>query len=825
MSHRRLVPFVLLTLAAVCAPASAQTNVIRVPRDVKDLQGAIRSVKNGGAIELAAGTYTPSTAGYSISNLGKAFTVRAAKGATVVLDGRGQGTILRFRNGSRSRGRLVTFERITFQNGFSATEGDGGAVTLTAAQARFVDCRFLNNTATGRTTGGGAVRVLTGSEATFVRTEMRGSSSLNRGGAIEIISATVVIEGGSLVENRTNLPGHKPTATGGAIYLLDSVLRVSDARFERNQAAWVGGAIYAYGRWADPVDVPRADVTVVRSTFLDNVAINDTCCTLAGATQGGAIHVENQTTLRLQHSHFFGNRAKLGGAVNNYRAIVEVTGSLFDGNRAVEGAVLGAGGAIFAASNETAVDGGVNRRPAVLTITDSLVRSGRPEPAAHTGGCVGAGGDASRAYGDNGAIPMGTVEENRARVTVLRSVFADCDVQREPAVGGGMGGALNVSLATLLLEDSMVLDSDARGDGAGGGGVAIQGESIAAVSRTTFARNTADRWGGALFLNGVMVQVNESRFFANDVRPGISEALGDSRGAAIYSIPLLSQQRPERARNVGGMVINSVFSENAGLPLWDAEPASGPINELRYDNNQFYETAFGDRVYVNAAATSNGASVSTLNSLVVYRGGRGTTDKSASPNAGLFAPPGIGTLRAAPSAVGTGAPPMSGSFLGFAWSGRSATLDGQALTTRSGLRASGAGTHSLVVDGRPASSASFGNVTCPAGAVCLADGRFDVRVTWKNGEKLRRARLVSREADTAFFALPGGTTLAVQVLDRRDKNGHFWVVRSVSGVSALSAASKHTVRITDTRTGTTRVWVPVAGEGDTEVDRQAFPGS
>lgn len=438
---------------------------------------------------------------------------------------------------------------------------------------------------------------------------------------------------------------------------------------------------------------------------------------------------------------------------------------------------------------------------------------------------MGAGGDASRAYGENGAIPMGTVEENRARVTVLRSVFADCDVQRDPAMGGGVGGALNVSLATLLLEDSMVLDSDARGDGAGGGGVAIQGESIAAVSRTTFARNTADRWGGALFLNGVMVQVNESRFFANDVRPGISEGLGDSRGAAIYSIPLLSQQKPERARNVGGMVINSVFSENAGLPLWDAEPVSGPINDLRYDNNQFYERAFGDRVYVNANAAPNGASVSMLNSLVVSRGDRGATDKSAIANAGLFSPPGIGTLRAAPSVVGTGAPAMSGSFLGFAWSGRSATLDGQTLTARSGLQAAGAGTHSLVVDGRAAQPAVLGSATCSAGAVCLTDGRFEVQVTWRKDGALRRARLVSREADTAFFALPGGITLAVQVLDQRDRNGHFWVVRSVSGVSTLSAAFRHTVRISDTRTGTTRTWTPVAGEGDTEVDRQAFPGS
>ena len=799
--RRSIVAFLILVFLGTMPAVAAPRKVVRVPRDVKDLQTAIRSVKAGDVIELAAGTYPAPAKGFTISNLGKAFTIRAAAGASVILDGKGTATILRFKNGSRSRGKRVTFERLVFQNGFSRTEGDGGAATITAAEARFVDCKFLNSSASGRTTGGGAARVLTGSDVTFVNTEWRGNSSANRGGALEVLFSTVAIEGGAFAENRTNLPGHKPAAAGGAIYVLDSTLRATGTRFERNQAGWVGGAIYAFGSWSDPVSVPKSDLTVVRSTFLENVAINDPGGRAAGPTQGGAIHVENQTTLRLQHSQLLGNRARLGGAIDDYRGIVEVTGSQLSANSATEGAVFGSGGGIFAASNESAADGAINRRTSTVTITDSLLQGGTGQPAAHTGGCITAGGDVARAYGENGAIQMGTLDENRARIEVRRSVFADCDVQQEATGGGGFGGALQVSLANLVLEDSMVVESDARGGNAGGGGVSVQAESVAAIARTTFARNTAGNAGGGLFVGGSTLNASQCRFFGNQA--GSFGTLTQSRGAALFTIPLLSPQRP---RNVSGTVADSLFSQNTGLAVWDAEPASGPVNEMRYSNDQFYETAFGDRVYVHSRWAPGGVNASGLNTIRTNAG-----------NQRQLSAPVAGTLLAAPSVAGTGAPPAAGSFLHYAWSGRSASLDGQALGAKSGIVPAAPGSHVLVVDGTQVASLTLGTATCAnRGAVCVAAGRFEIRVPG--------ARLLTQEADTAFFSLPGGATLAVQVLDRRDRNGHFWVARSVSHVSTLSALSGHTLEITDTATGETRTWDLDTGAGDTEVDSLAFRG-
>src|SRR6185295_7801962 len=428
---------------------------------------------------------------------------------------------------------------------------------------------------------------------------------------MSVRSATVNVQGGSFTGNRTNLPGHNPNSFGGAIMVVDGTLRVSGVRFEGNQAGWVGGAIYAIGNWDK-----GSDVLVTRSSFIGNQAVADPCCDNPDASTGGALHAEDLTTLRVHQSLFLRNRADLGGAVNNYRAIVEIHGSVFQANQTTllkpEG---GAGGAIAALSADQAdasTDfGAINRRPARLVITQSLLQGGSEVARApDSGGCILAGGDGLRVYGGGAVPPAGTLAENRATVELRGVVFSDCDA--EAAAGGtGIGGALVGDVIDLLVEDSMVLDSDARGPNAGGGGIALRQESNARIVRTTFARNSAQKMGGALLLNGSTALVDDCRFYSNDVA-GSFEALNDSRGAAIFSIPLLD---PARFRNVGGVVSNSAFFENQGIPIWDVDPQSGPINDMRYNGNRFSSGFFGNLVYVDTFAAAGGASVDTLNFL------------------------------------------------------------------------------------------------------------------------------------------------------------------------------------------------------------------
>ncbi len=814
-----------LSLAAsvllLSAAAPSWSQVLRVPKDVKDLQSAINSVADGGVIEIAAGTYATPPRGYSIENERKGFTIRAAGGAAV-LDGGGARLLLRYENSRRDRGKLVTFEGLTFRNGFSETEGDAGGVTLSAADALFVGCVFEDNRGTGRSSGGGAVRALADTNVTFSGSTFRRNSSQNRGGAIEIIGSTVGIQGGQLTDNRVNLPGHKNNAPGGAIYLLGGTLRVSGALFRNNQAGWVGGAIYAFGIWTAPETTPFSLVQVSRSTFEGNKALADPGVTAPSQTTGGAIHVEDQTTLEIDSSVFKENTAEFGGAIDNYRAIVNIRGSWFQGNRApLSDTKIGAGGGIFVASvdfaDSSTNSGAINRRSARLTIEDSLLQGGGG-PVANTGGCLMAGGDANRVYGDT--VPQaGTVAENRARVELRRTVFADCDVVPQPGAGGG---AVQTDLVDLLMEDSMVLDSDALGASGSGGGMMIGRESNAVIARSAFARNTAVKWGGALFLHGSTVQISDSQFFSNEISPGVSEPVTDSRGAAIFAMPVTDPARP---RNVGGLVASSVFSGNIGLPIWDNDPASGPINEMRYNGNLFNTAVFGDRVYINNLADPGGASAQDLNSMVVSRGSRGTTDKSDGGNSRVTSIPKAGSVLAVPPFLGTGSADARGkSFLAYAWSGRSATLAGQSLSAKAGLlETAAAGDYALAVEGGNVDTARLSASACTSGpTLCLNGDRFVVEVAWKDFQgNTGSGKAVSLTSDTGYFWFfnESNVELVVKVLDGRGVNGKFWAF-----YGALSNV-QYTLKITDTVTGRVRTYTNPSGRFASVADTGAFPSA
>ena len=200
-------------------------------------------------------------------------------------------------------------------------------MTLSESEALFRQCSFLNNRAASLMTGGGAVKALPGSSATFMNCSFRNNSSPLRGGAIVVRGSDVTIQGGELVGNRTNLPNHQISSFGGAIVVIDGSLTVSGTRFDGNQAGWTGGAIYAIGNWDK-----GSTVSVSRSTFTGNLAVPDPRCVNPLPTSGGAIDAEDLTTLQIADSLFQRNGAALGGAVDGYRADARISGSVFQAN-------------------------------------------------------------------------------------------------------------------------------------------------------------------------------------------------------------------------------------------------------------------------------------------------------------------------------------------------------------------------------------------------------------------------------------------------------------------------------------------------------------
>lgn len=109
---------------------------------------------------------------------------------------------------------------------------------------------------------------------------------------------------------------------------------------------------------------------------------------------------------------------------------------------------------------------------------------------------------------------------------------------------------------------------------------------------------------------------------------------------------------------------------------------------------------------------------------------------------------------------------------------------------------------SASVDGTPAPSPA-GATACAAGpeSLCLGDGRFEVRVDWRDPRTGDEG--VGRVFDGLGTALSGyfwffrddNLELAVKVLDAREIDGHFWILWG--GLSDVG----YTIRVTDTESG------------------------
>lgn len=106
-------------------------------------------------------------------------------------------------------------------------------------------------------------------------------------------------------------------------------------------------------------------------------------------------------------------------------------------------------------------------------------------------------------------------------------------------------------------------------------------------------------------------------------------------------------------------------------------------------------------------------------------------------------------------------------------------------------------------------------------ALCLEDGRFQVRVDWQASPlgPSMSAAAVPLTSDTGYFWFfdDSNVELVVKVLDGTAINGHYWVFYgSLSNV-------QFEIRVTDTQTGQTKTYVNPAGFMFSIADTLAFP--
>ncbi|MCG8461566.1 MAG: hypothetical protein MI919_35240 [Holophagales bacterium] len=742
-------------------------SVIHVPADM-DLQTAINSVSDGDTIEIAPGTYPAPVGGFSINNEGVDFTVRAATPGTVTLDGSGSRPVVRFLD-SPGSDYSVVFEGIEIANGLSTSDGTGGGLTMSNAHATFVDCVFSGNTSDAPQTGGGGALIFGDSEVAFFGCTFQNNRATNEGGALRVgTGARATIHDSVFTGNLTNLPGHRVTAAGGAIHATSARLDIADSRFVSNESGCIAGAVYALGDW----NQPEQQVTIVNSTFEDNSVDPAPAVVCTFTPVGGAIHLEDRVSAEIHHSRFITNSAEIGGAISSYRAALGLRDSVLRGNfNSGTGASI-FGGALGITSND-AIDastnqGAINRPSASTVVEDSFFqgRFGGTTDASLKGGCIFSQGDTNRTYGAGGVPQMGNAATNRAGLTIRRSIFFDCDVAEDlGTVGTGTGGGVSTSHTALTLEDSLFIDNDATGPTGAGGALRIVFETLANIENTTFAYNTAGDRGGAIQVSGSTLDADNTQFIENVVTDG-------GNGSAIWSGTLTFLGND---LDTDGLVQNSVFSNNSARAIQELDNNSPPINDLRYNSNQFFTgSGAGSTVFGNSLA--GGHSVSSLNSLVVTRTSAPNTDKSTVANTELTTEPELGALLAAPpSILGAHAegdpPPIPESFLAFAWGapgGTQVRLFGATLAETSGLETSGSGTQTLEVGSNDflatITNAPIPNASLSANPISISGGESsDLSWATTAGTFLgvsidRRVSLVSETASGMVTVTPPATT-------------------------------------------------------------------
>lgn len=669
------------------------------------LQQAINSATDGIVIELAAGTYAAPSGSFTMYNPTAGFTVRAAAGAAVTLNGGGGTDILRFTNSAKP----VTFQGITFLNGVSNSNFIGGAMTLDHVEAIFISCTFQNNAANGSTTGGGglwlnAVKVL------FQSCNFTSNTSLNYGAAFSALDSQVFINSSRFSGNRTNLANHHVNSAGGAINANATLLRIQNCRFDNNQAGLAGGAIYAYGPWKDPVDYtsPVTTLIVNNSTFTGNQAVRGPGGPVESPAIGGAIFGEDQTTVQVSNCRFSGNSARLGGGLASYRALVEVVNCVFKDNQATGTAAdESIGGAIISLSvdnnDASTKNGTINRPSSRLTVRDTLIQGTLGTNSAGRGGGIFASGDLAAAY----VKRDGTVQSNRAAVTLTRVAFMNLSAIGDDALGAGLGGAFQGDFASLTADNVIVANCSASNFG---GGFRFGQNCSVTMTNTIVAQVSAAKAGAGITMFGGALNLTNCSFVQNSITAGpYGTVICAGIGGANGSVP---------ATDMTGLVQNCVFSNNgAGSVIYDSEPGGfGAYNRLQYSSNQFFSPA--NEVYFNDLIGAQ--TVPELNALSVRHADNTVDKKAPAPNSALGAPSSVGAiLTLPPTTFGTGDPDEAVPIptnVAYASNGvGSPTVDGTARANTGVLANAGGGVHTLTIG-----SSSFATVPPPAAALNIA---------------------------------------------------------------------------------------------------------
>lgn len=485
------------------------------------------------------------------------------------------------RSGFGGAMHVVSGGKLSVSNStFTGNSGNrhGGAVAATSKGVlNLTGCTFKNNTVKSDDVFfGGAVTVNTESTAnikncTFIGNKAESSADDCTGGAMYIGKSSKVTISGSTFKNNSASSANVPY--GGAIYANDgTVTKISSTKFEGNTSGR-GGAIYANNGAIFHIDgatftgnntdvshggaimAYKSEVNVKNSTFTENF-VNS-----AGAWYGGAMAILTNSKSVLENNTFDGNyvittgqdgnagalyigyesdvdiiggiiknsysasaKNMYGGALYmNQNAVVDITGTAFEGNHggrggaiyANTGTTLNIDGASFNGNYTTAEHGG-----AIMTYSAAL----NVKNTNFTGNYVAA---PKAFYG--GALALLTNTTAALENCVFDGNYVD------NASGNSNGGAIyggNTSTITITGTNEFKNNAGKGTGNAYGGAIYINNSTVVDLAEGTAFTNNTGSAGGALSTFGGIFKINGATFTSNTASTGVGDVLynGNSSG-------------------------------------------------------------------------------------------------------------------------------------------------------------------------------------------------------------------------------------------------------------------------------------------------------
>ncbi len=314
---------------------------------------------------------------------------------------------------------------------------------------------------------------------------------------LKVISAKANVTLQNLTFQNGYCNGGSGEGGGGAVYVKDGSLTVSDSTFQNNTVSngnnsFGGGAVAVFG---------SGSLTVKDNTVFDN---NDCVSANTSGGRGGAVWLKTSGTISIDDATFTNNSAKQeGGAIATRDACdLTVSNSTFEDNSA------NSGGAIMFGYNYLSND---------MAITFDGTNTFKDNTATTSGGAIFLTAGKSAAGVDMNVLDSATMTftgnsaKDGGAIHLARSgqIVSDGKMIFNKNSATNNGGAIFFASNGTTASTTTIFNADFVGNTAGnsGGAVIVYSSTVRDVEfvETLFSGNTAVKNGGAIFGDAALV--------------------------------------------------------------------------------------------------------------------------------------------------------------------------------------------------------------------------------------------------------------------------------------------------------------------------------